>query len=96
MAIGIGYFIALIGAFIAYQLSVGKSKGLKYKVWGIALMLPISASLSFSIGLTYAVIVRDGWSALITVYIFPIIFIIGLVLLLVGIFNKEEKVILGD
>ncbi|WP_019376143.1 hypothetical protein [Virgibacillus halodenitrificans] len=91
MAIAVGYVIALIGAVIAYQLSEGKPKKRKYKVWGIALMLPISPALAFSIGLSYAVIVENGWAALIMWYIFPIIFIIGLIMLLVGIFNKEES-----
>ncbi|MGP4108828.1 hypothetical protein [Virgibacillus sp. L01] len=90
MAIVIGYGIAFIGVLVAYQLSVGKPKNKKYKVSGIALMVPISPALSFAIGLTYAVIVESGWAALIMWYIFPFIFIIGLVMLLVGIFKKEE------
>ncbi|WP_058306273.1 hypothetical protein [Gracilibacillus massiliensis] len=90
MAIFIGYGIAFIGALVAYQLSVGKPKNKKYKVWGIALMVPISPAFSFAIGLTYAVIVESGWAALIMWYIFPFIFIVGLVMLLVGIFKKEE------
>ncbi|SDQ07426.1 hypothetical protein SAMN05216232_0399 [Virgibacillus subterraneus] len=90
MAIFIGYGIAFIGALVAYQLSVGKPKNKKYKVWGIALMVPISPAFAFAIGLTYAVIVESGWAGLIMWYIFPFIFIIGLVMLLVGIFKKEE------
>ncbi|WP_235816490.1 hypothetical protein [Bacillus massilinigeriensis] len=90
MAIVVGYGIAFIGAFVANMLSVGKSKKRKYKVWGIALMVPISPALSFALGLTYAIIEKNGWAALSMIYIFPIIFIIGLVMLLVGIFKKEE------
>ncbi len=90
MAIAVGYAVALIGTVIAYQLSEGKPKKTKYKVWGIAIMLPISPALAFSIGLTYAVIVKNGWAALMMWYIFPLIFIIGLIMLLVGIFSKEE------
>ncbi|TMN23046.1 hypothetical protein [Lentibacillus cibarius] len=90
MAIAVGYAVALLGTVIAYLLSEGKPKKTKYKVWGIALMLPISPALAFSIGLTYAVIVKNGWAALMMWYIFPLIFIIGLIMLLVGIFSKEE------
>ncbi|MGE7024433.1 hypothetical protein [Solibacillus cecembensis] len=90
MEIVIGYLITLLGVVIAYLLSVGKSKKRKYMVWGIALMLPISPALAFSLGLTYAAIIRDNWSALIMVFICPIIFIIGLIMLLVGIIKKEE------
>lgn len=90
MAIAIGYLIALLGAGVAYQLSEDKSEKRKYKVWGIALMLPISPALAFSLGLTYAVLTKSGWSVLIMWFIFPVIFIIGLVMLLVGIFKKSE------
>lgn len=91
MAIVIGYGIAFLGVVIAYLLSVGKSKKGKYKVWGIALMVPISPSISFAIGLTYAVMMENGWAAMIMWIIFPILFIIGLVMLLVGFFKKEES-----
>nr|WP_280169185.1 hypothetical protein [Priestia megaterium]MDH3161219.1 hypothetical protein [Priestia megaterium] len=87
----VGYGIAIIGAMIAYQLSKGKTKKRKYIVWGIALMLTIAPFLSFAIGLTYAVIAENGWAALIMWYIFPVIFVIGLVVLLVGIFKKKSK-----
>ncbi|WP_245728969.1 hypothetical protein [Thalassobacillus cyri] len=90
MAIAIGYVIAFIGALVAFLLSVDKPKNNKYKVWGIALMVPISPALAFAIGLTYAFIVENAWAGLIMWYIFPFIFIIGLVMLMVGIFKKEE------
>lgn len=91
MVIIIGYVIAFIGAFVAALISINKSKKNKLKIWGIALMVPISPALAFAIGRHYAVIVENGWAALIMFYIFPFIFIIGLVMLLVGMFKKEEK-----
>ncbi|QTL52552.1 hypothetical protein [Priestia aryabhattai] len=87
----VGYGIAIIGAMIAYQLSKGKTKKRKDIVWGIALMLTIAPFLSFAIGLTYAVIAENGWAALIMWYIFPVIFVIGLIVLLIGIFKKKEQ-----
>ncbi|MFJ7755874.1 hypothetical protein ACQKGI_21790 [Peribacillus muralis] len=90
MAFAVGYGIAFIGVFVAYQLSKGKSKKRRCIVWGIALMLAISPFLSFAIGLSYSFIVEDPWVALIMWYLFPIGFIIGLILLLVGIFKKKE------
>lgn len=90
MAIAIGYIIACIGAFVAYWFSTGESRKRKYKIWGIALMLPISPALAFSMGLSYAISVENGWAGLIMWLIFPIIFLIGLTLLLVGIFKKEK------
>ena len=90
MAIAIGYVIAFIGVYLALLLSIDKPKNKKYKVWGIALMVPISPALAFAIGLTYAVSVGSGWAGLIMWYIFPFIFTVGLVMLLVGIFKKEK------
>ncbi|WP_144838650.1 hypothetical protein [Metaplanococcus flavidus] len=90
MAIVIGYVIAFTGAFAAFLLSINKPKNKKYKVWGIALMIPISPAFAFATGRTYAILTENGWAALVMWYIFPFIFIVGLVMLLVGIFNKEE------
>ncbi|MBK0295366.1 hypothetical protein IAE22_23880 [Bacillus sp. S34] len=87
----VGYGISIIRAIIAYQLSKEKTKKRKYIVWGIALMLAIAPFLSFAIGLTYAVIAKNGWAALIMWYIFPIIFVIGLIVLMIGIFKREER-----
>ncbi|MBT2569333.1 hypothetical protein [Planococcus sp. ISL-110] len=85
----VGYAIALVGVFLALLFSEGKSKRTKYKIWGTALMIPISPALSFALGRHYAIIEQNGWAALIMFYIFPIIFISGLIMLLVGIFKKE-------
>lgn len=90
MAIVIGYVIAFLGILYAFIISEDKPKNKKYKVWGIALMVPISPALSFSVGLTYAFIVKNGWAGMLMFLIFPLIFIIGLILLLVGIFKKED------
>ncbi|WP_214754700.1 hypothetical protein [Exiguobacterium sp. s16] len=93
MAIAIGYIIAGIGAFVAYWFSTGESRKTKLKIWGSALMLPISPALAFSIGLSYAISVENGWGGLIMWLIFPFIFFIGLTLLLVGIFKTEKEIV---
>jgi len=91
MAFVVGYGVAFLGALVAYLLSEGKSKKRKFIVWGITLMLVISPFLSFGIGLTYGFAVRDGWAIPGTIIIlFPIGFIIGLIMLLVGVFKKKE------
>jgi hypothetical protein len=93
MAIAIGYLIAGLGAFVAYWFSTGESRKIKYKIWGVALMIPISPALAFSIGLSYAISEQSGWAALIMWFIFPVIFFTGLALLLVGVFKKEKKMV---
>lgn len=52
-------------------------------------MIAIAPFLSFSIGLTYAFIVRNGWAGLIMWVLFPIFFILGLIVLLVGVFKEK-------
>ncbi|WP_112180375.1 hypothetical protein [Paraliobacillus zengyii] len=54
-------------------------------------MVAISPFLSFTIGLTYAFIFEDGWAIPSAILIlFPIGFITGLIMLLVGVFKKKE------
>ena len=81
--------IVLVGLAVALFFSNGKTKKRKYIIWGITLMVAIAPFLSFSISLTYALIVVNGWGSLIMWYLFPIIFIIGLTLLLIGIKEKS-------
>ncbi|MEI3604993.1 hypothetical protein SPD48_04765 [Pseudogracilibacillus sp. SE30717A] len=86
----LGYLITFASAPIAYLLGMDKSTKNKYRIWGIAIMLPISLPLSYSLGITYSFIVRSPWGTLLMLYIFPLVFIVGVILLLVGIFKKEE------
>lgn len=86
----LGYFITLISLPIAYIFSMSRSKKSKFKIWGIFLMVPISLPLAYSIGLTYSLIVRNPWATMLMFYIFPLIFIAGLILLCVGVFKKNE------
>ncbi|TYR72893.1 hypothetical protein FZC79_20760 [Rossellomorea vietnamensis] len=87
----IGYGVAIIGALLADNASKGKSKKRKYIVWGIALMTAISPFLSFAIGLTYGSIVQNGWAIpAVILILFPIGFITGLIMLVRGIFMKQE------
>ncbi|WP_240507967.1 hypothetical protein [Virgibacillus indicus] len=88
----LGYLITLLTVLIAYLLSRGKPKKGKYKLWGIAIMLLISLPLAYSIGITYAEIAGNPWAALMTFYAFPIIFSIGLIMLLIGVFKKDEAI----
>ncbi|MDU1846792.1 MAG: hypothetical protein E6778_14755 [Niallia nealsonii] len=90
MAFVVGYGVALIGVLVALYLSKNKSKK-RYIVWGVTLMVAVSPFLSFAIGLTYGSIVGNGWAIPGTILIlFPIGFIIGLSMLLVGIFKKSD------
>ncbi|WP_231495857.1 hypothetical protein [Paucisalibacillus sp. EB02] len=86
----LGYLITLLSVAIAYLLSVGKVKKRKYQIWGVAIMLVISAPLAYSIGLNYAIYEGSGFAALLMLYVFPFLFLTGLILLLIGIFKKDK------
>lgn len=67
--IALGYLIILCCVPLAYLFGMGKSKKSKYKIWGVTLMVPISAPLAYSIGLSYAIFAGSGFAALIMLYI---------------------------
>ncbi len=90
MAIVIAILIVLVGLIAAFQLSEGKSKKGRYIIWGFTIMLAIAPFLSFLIGVIYGIMVRNSWAALLMMYLFPSMFIIGLIVLLIGIFKKNE------
>lgn len=85
----LGYLITLVSLGTAYLYGIGKTNKSKYKIWGIAIMLPISFSLAYSIATTYSLIIEDAFALLVILYIFPILFALGLSLLLVGTFKKN-------
>jgi len=91
MAILIALFIAFIGAALAHLFSKEKSKKRKYIVWGIANLLAIGPFLSFAIGLTYAIIEKDGWAAMLMWVLYPIFVVIGLIQVIIGIFMKKSS-----
>lgn len=86
----LGYLITLISIPLASLFGMGRSKKSKYRIWGIAIMLLISLPLAYSIGITYSLIVGTPWATMLLLYVFPVIFIVGLILLLVGVFKKDE------
>ena len=94
MAIAIisGYTIALLGALFAYSLSKGKPNQIKMTIWGFFLMVPISEGLAYSLGVTVTYLMQDAWVQIaVWAVAFPILFVTGLVLLLLGKFkNKKE------
>ncbi|PGS56463.1 hypothetical protein [Bacillus sp. AFS041924] len=90
MAIFIAILIAFFGAVLAHIFTKGQSKKRKYIIWGIANMVAIGPFLSFAIGITYAIIEGNGWAAMLMWVLYPFIFLIGLIQLIIGIFMKNS------
>ena len=88
MEILISLLFVCMGVIIAAILTKESSVKRKYKVWGLMLILVIAPFLSFSLGLVYANLEQNGWAAVLMFILFPILFLIGLIILLMGIFRK--------
>jgi len=73
--------ILVIGIIIAIWRSSNKSKGSKYRVWGITTMLIIAPVFSWLVGRLYGISEGSGFAmGAVLIIMFPILFIIGFVL----------------
>ncbi|RUL49882.1 MULTISPECIES: hypothetical protein [Lysinibacillus] len=91
MAIAVAFILLVVIMALVYYFSRNKSKKWKVIAWGITTMLAITPLLSWLISITVAIIVQDGWAAVgLMMILLPLFFVIGLIILLVGIFKKFE------
>ena len=90
MEIFIFLVILLIGFIILLMSLKGKSAKRKFIITGIVLMAT-SPFVAFGIGISYGIWVGDGFASLIMVYIFPGLFITGLLVLMMGTTDKNTK-----
>lgn len=81
------FIFLIIGLTLAIVSSIGKSRKVKYIVWGLVTALVIAPSVSIMIGHLYAGYEAEGFAGVAMIMImFPLIFLIGIVILLIGIF----------
>ncbi|MFJ6263969.1 hypothetical protein [Lysinibacillus xylanilyticus] len=90
MAFVIALLIVLVGLIAGFQLTEGRSEKGNYIVWGIITMIAFAPFLSFVIGVMYGIVVKNSWATSIMMYLSPIIFVIGLVILLLGIYKNDK------
>ena len=90
MEIVLVVLIIIGGFFILFKSLKGKSVKRKFIIIGTTLMAT-SPFLGFAIGIAYAVWAGDGFAGLIMIYIFPALLILGLLVLLMGIFDGKNK-----
>lgn len=91
MAFVIALLIVLVALIAAFQLTEGKSEKGKYIIWGIITMIAFAPFLSFVIGVVYGTMFSNGWVASIMLFLSPLIFVIGVIILILGIYKKDEK-----
>jgi hypothetical protein len=94
VAIGVALLVLIGSILIGYKSSRGMSERRKLMIWGIAIMFGIAPFLSWLVGISVGVYVGDGFAgAGAMVMLFGILFLIGLITLLVGIFKKSTETI---
>ncbi|MFJ7917377.1 MULTISPECIES: hypothetical protein [unclassified Lysinibacillus] len=91
MAFVIALLIVLVGLIAGFQLTEGRSEKGNYIVWGIITMIAFAPFLSFVIGVMYGIIVKNSWATSIMMFLAPIIFVIGLIILLLGIYKNDKE-----
>ncbi|MFL0575066.1 hypothetical protein ACH0BK_29280 [Priestia megaterium] len=91
MAIAIALTILILGLMFARGVSQGKSTKRKYIVWGTTTILIIAPFFSWVVAILFGINQGDGFAAVgLMMMLFPLFFLIGLVILLIGIFKKDN------
>ncbi|MFC7686476.1 hypothetical protein [Ureibacillus sp. GCM10028918] len=97
MAFAIAIFLLGIALVAAVYFTFGKSKKRKLIVWGIITMIAIAPFFTWLVSISFAIIVGDGFAGIgLMMIMFPFIFLVGIILLLVGIFVKTKQVQLNE
>ncbi|MFB7159392.1 MULTISPECIES: hypothetical protein [unclassified Lysinibacillus] len=89
MAFVIALLIVLVGLIAGFQLTEGRSEKGNYIIWGIITMIAFAPFLSFVIGVMYGIVVKNSWATSIMMFLSPLIFVIGLIILLLGIYKND-------
>ncbi|QCR31204.1 hypothetical protein [Lysinibacillus sp. SGAir0095] len=97
MAFGVAIFILIVGLVLAFYFTLGKSIKRKFIIWGITTMFAIAPFFTWLVSISFAIMVGDGFAGIgLMLIMFPIILLIGIVLLLVGIFIKPKQLQLKE
>ncbi|UZM97598.1 hypothetical protein OL548_21060 [Lysinibacillus sp. MHQ-1] len=89
MAIGVVVIALVLIVSIVFIICLGKSKKTTFIIWGITLMVVIAPLFAWVVSILYGIKEGDGFAAVgLMVILFPFLFLIGLVILLVGVFKK--------
>ena len=90
MALLFALAIIFFGVYLGFVLTLKKSVKRKFIVWGLITIFLFTPFLGWSISIQVAIAEGDGFAAVAMMMIlFPLFFLIGLILLLYGIFKKK-------
>ncbi|WP_291759128.1 hypothetical protein [Lysinibacillus sp. UBA5990] len=89
MAIGVVVIALVLIVSIVFIICLGKSKKTTLIIWGITIMLIIVPLFAWVISILYGIKEGDGFATVgLMAILFPTLFLVGLVILLVGAFKK--------
>lgn len=92
MALEVAIGSLAISLIVCLALSIGMFKDKKYIVWGIFTMFVFSPLLTWIVSTLYGISVGDGFAAVaLMMVMFPSLFLVGIVILLVGIYRFKTK-----
>lgn len=88
---GIALLIIVVLSAIGWALTKDQSKRRKRIVWGIMVMIGLNPFVSWLIGICFAIFAREGFAGMgIMVFLFVGLFIIGAIILIIGLFTKVD------
>ncbi|HWL13707.1 MAG TPA: hypothetical protein VNQ57_12005 [Ureibacillus sp.] len=85
--------IILVAALaLAVYFTLGKSKKRKFLVWGLTTTVAIAPFFTWLASMSFAILAGDGFAGVALMMImFPVLFGLGIILLLIGAFMKTKQ-----
>ncbi|MBM7702990.1 hypothetical protein [Metabacillus iocasae] len=91
MAFIIAIGVPLLFAIVSYLFTKEKSTKIKWITWGLVTMFVFTPFISWLIAIPFGILQKDGFVAIgLMMLLLPLFFLIGLIVLLIGIFKKKD------
>lgn len=88
---GVALLMIVVVAAIGRVLTKDQSKKRKRIVWGILVMIGLNPFVSWLIGICFGIFASEGFAGMgMMVILFVALFIIGAIILISGLFTKED------
>lgn len=82
----------ILGVVAALFISKNKQKKTRMMIWGVTLMIVVAPLFSWLVSQLYGIYEESGWAAVaLSAILFPVIFLVGLIVLLTGVFQKMKE-----
>ena len=83
------FIVLFVGVYVGFILTIKKSGKRKFIVWGLITIFIFAPFLGWLLSIVYAIKEGDGFAGVgMMIILFPLFFIVGLIILGIGIFKK--------